>query len=92
MFRGAGLRRRACRIRRAVASMTWRPSDLMAEHHDLRVLGRLAAAQQHQPAKDPDRDQVEQAKSQTPDPGATRSSGQTARTAPPMSSGAVHDL
>ncbi len=34
----------------------------MTEHHDLRVFGRLAAAEQHQPAKDPNRDQVEQAK------------------------------
>jgi hypothetical protein len=33
--------------------------DLMTEHHDLRILRRLAAAQQHQPAKDPDHDQVE---------------------------------
>ena len=40
--------------------------DLMTEHHDLRVLGRLAAAQQHQPAEDPDHDQVEQAKGHKP--------------------------
>jgi hypothetical protein len=32
----------------------------MTEHHDPRILRRLAAAQQHQPAKDPDHDQVEQ--------------------------------
>src|SRR5262249_14232793 len=40
--------------------------DLMTQHHDLRILGRLAPAEQHQPAKDPDRDQVEQAKSHEP--------------------------
>jgi Cysteine-rich secretory protein family len=33
---------------------------LMAQHQDLRVLGRLAAAQQDQPAEHPDRDQVQQ--------------------------------
>jgi hypothetical protein len=38
----------------------------MTEHHDLRVLGRLAAAEQHQPAEDPDHDQVEQAKGHKP--------------------------
>ncbi len=40
--------------------------DLMAENHDLRVFGRLAAAEQHQPAEDPDHDQVEQAKGHKP--------------------------
>jgi hypothetical protein len=35
--------------------------DLTTELHDLGVLGCLAAAQQHQPAEDPDDDQVEQA-------------------------------
>ena len=34
--------------------------DLVAEHQDFGVLGRLAAAQQDQPAEDPDHDQVEQ--------------------------------
>ncbi|MEU7901127.1 hypothetical protein AB0B45_50925 [Nonomuraea sp. NPDC049152] len=34
---------------------------LVTQHHDLNVLRRLAAAQQHQPAEHPDRDQVEQA-------------------------------
>src|SRR5436190_22372000 len=32
----------------------------MTEHDDLRILRRLAAAQQDQPAKDPDRDQIQQ--------------------------------
>ena len=40
--------------------------DLMTEDHDLRILGRLAAAQQHQLAEDPDDDQVEQAKGHKP--------------------------
>src|SRR5258708_32660232 len=40
--------------------------DLMTEHHDLRAFGRLAAAEQHQPAKDANRDQVEQAKGHKP--------------------------
>ena len=39
--------------------------DLMTEHHDLGVLGRLAAPQQHPPAEDPDH-QVEQAKGHKP--------------------------
>jgi hypothetical protein len=38
----------------------------MTEHHDLRVLGRLAAAEQHKPAEYLDRDQVEQTKSHEP--------------------------
>jgi hypothetical protein len=38
----------------------------MTQHHDLGVLGRLAAAQQWQPAKDPDHDQVEKAKEHKP--------------------------
>jgi hypothetical protein len=33
---------------------------LMTEHHDLRVLGRLAPAQQDQPAEHPDHEQVQQ--------------------------------
>jgi hypothetical protein len=40
--------------------------DLMTEHHDLGILGCLAAAEQRQPAEDPDRDQVEQAKGHKP--------------------------
>ena len=40
--------------------------DLMTEDHDLRVLGRLAAAQQHQPAEDLDHEQVEQAEGHKP--------------------------
>jgi len=40
--------------------------DLMTENHDLRILGRLAGGQQHPPAKDPDHDQVEQAKGHRP--------------------------
>jgi len=38
----------------------------MPEHHDLRILGRLAAAEQHQPAEYPDRDQVGQTESHEP--------------------------
>jgi len=40
--------------------------DLMTEHHDLGVLGCLAAAEHHQAAEDPDGDQVEQAKGHEP--------------------------
>ena len=47
--------------------VTWRRSTAtMAEHHDFRVLGRLAAAEQHKPAEDPDDDQVEQTKGHRP--------------------------
>jgi hypothetical protein len=38
----------------------------MTEDHDLRILGRLAAAQQHQPAEDLDHEQVEQAEGHKP--------------------------
>jgi hypothetical protein len=38
----------------------------VAHHHDLHIPGRLAAAEQHQPAKDPDHDQVESAKRHKP--------------------------
>src|SRR5260221_7321318 len=38
----------------------------MTEHYDLRILGRLATAEQQQPAKDPDHDQVEQANRHEP--------------------------
>ncbi len=53
-------------VRLGPGDLTAQYSDLMTEHHDLRILGRLAAAQQHQPAKDPDHDQVEQAKGHKP--------------------------
>src|SRR5258708_9925861 len=38
----------------------------MTEHYDLRILGRLATAEQQQPAKDPDHDQVKQANRHEP--------------------------
>ena len=38
----------------------------MTKHNDPGVLGRLAAAERQQPAKAPDRDQVEQTKSHEP--------------------------
>ena len=50
-------------VRLGPGDLTPEHRDLMTEHHDLRVLGRLAAAQQHQPAEDPDHDQVEQTNS-----------------------------
>lgn len=46
--------------RRQSTATSWR------QDHDLRIFGRLTAAQQHQPAEDPDRDQVEQAKEHNP--------------------------
>jgi hypothetical protein len=52
---------------RPVGPVRLRPGDrtpehryLMTEHHDLRVLSLLAAAQQNQPAEHPDHDQVQQ--------------------------------
>ena len=53
-------------VRPGPGDLTAQHSDLMTQHKDLRVLGRLAAAQQHQPAKDPDHDQVEQANRDKP--------------------------
>jgi hypothetical protein len=53
-------------VRLRPGDLTPEHRDLMAEHHDLRIPGRLAAAEQHQPAKDPDHDQVEQAKGHKP--------------------------
>jgi hypothetical protein len=52
-------------VRLRPGELTPQHRDLMTERHDLRILGRLAAAQQ-QPAKDPDHDQVEQTKSHEP--------------------------
>ena len=46
-----------------VSDLTPEHRDLMTEHHDLGLLGHLAATQQHKPAEDPDRDQVVQPKS-----------------------------
>jgi hypothetical protein len=52
---------------------------LLTEHHDFRVLGGLAAAEQHQPAEDPDHDQVEQSRTHmNRDLAATSPPGQTA--------------
>jgi len=53
-------------VRPGPGDLTAEHRDLMTEHHDLRILGRLAATQQHQPAEDPDHDQVEQAKGHRP--------------------------
>jgi hypothetical protein len=53
-------------VRLGPGDLTAEHRDLMTEHHDLRVLGRLAAAEQHQPAEDPDHDQVEQTKGHKP--------------------------
>ena len=57
----------------AVGPVRLGPGDLAAEHrdfvpenHDLRLLVRLAAAEQRQPAEDPDHDQVEQANGHKP--------------------------
>src|ERR1039458_2351623 len=38
----------------------------MAQHHDLGILRRLAAAQQKQPAKDPDQGEVQKSKRHRP--------------------------
>jgi hypothetical protein len=46
-----------------VSDLTAEHRDLMTEHHDLGLLRSLAATQQHKPAEDPDREQVEQPKS-----------------------------
>ena len=53
-------------VRPGLGRLTAEHRDLMTEHHDFRVLRRLAAAGQHQPAEDPDHDQVEQANGHRP--------------------------
>jgi hypothetical protein len=53
-------------VRLGPGDLTAEHRDLMTENHDLRILGRMAAAEQHQPAEDPDHDQVEQAKGHKP--------------------------
>jgi hypothetical protein len=58
--------------------LTPQHSDLMTEHHDLRILGCLATAEQRQPAKDPNDDEVEQPKGHNRDLVATSPSGQVA--------------
>ena len=62
-----------CRQDRPAGPVRRRPGDLMQEHHDpvtqhhdLGILGRLAAAQQDQPAKDPGRDQIQQTDTHEP--------------------------
>ena len=65
--------------------------DFVAEDHDLRILGTLAAAQQHQPAKDPDHEQIEEPERHRPailpQPAHLAESQVTS---PPSSSDAVH--
>src|ERR1019366_4880960 len=53
-------------VRLRSVDLTPEHRDLVPEHDDLRVLGRLAAAQQHEPAEYPDGHQVEQTKSHEP--------------------------
>ena len=64
-----GQRRQDCPVgpvRPGPGDLTTEHRDLMTEHHDLRLFGRLAATEQHQPAEYPDHDQVEQAKGHEP--------------------------
>jgi hypothetical protein len=49
-----------CPVRLGTCDLTAQHHDLMPQQNDLRVLGRLAAAQQEQPAEDPDQDQIQQ--------------------------------
>jgi hypothetical protein len=58
---------------RPIGPVRLRPGDLTPQHrhlvperHDLRILGCLPAAEQHEPAEHPDHDQVEQADSHEP--------------------------
>jgi hypothetical protein len=66
------LRQEVAVLRRQHPSPAWagRPDGaaprFMTKHHDLYAVGRLVAAQQHQPAKDPHHDQVEQANRHKP--------------------------
>jgi hypothetical protein len=50
-------------VRFRLADLTPEHRHLMAEHHNLRILGRLGATEQHKLAEDPDSDQVKQPKS-----------------------------
>jgi hypothetical protein len=43
-------------VRLGPGDLTAEHRDLMTENHDLRILGRMAVAEQHQPAEDPDHD------------------------------------
>jgi hypothetical protein len=53
-------------VRPGLGDLTAEYRDLMTERHDLGVLGCLTAAQQYQPAEDPDHDQVEQPNAHEP--------------------------
>jgi hypothetical protein len=53
-------------VRLGPGNLTSEHRDLVTEQYDLRVLGCLLTAEQHQPAEDPDRDQVEQTESHKP--------------------------
>jgi hypothetical protein len=58
-------------------------SDFMAEHHDLGVLGRLAAAQHEQPAKDAGYDEIQESDQHSPRSCLIAVSGPNRRSRPP---------
>jgi hypothetical protein len=53
-------------VRLRPLDLTPQNRDLMTQHHDLRILRRLVAARQEQQAKDPDHDQIQEAKTHRP--------------------------
>ena len=57
--------------------LTSQHRHLMADHHDLRVLGFLATGQQQEPAKGPDHDQIEDEETQAAVLPQPAQSGQT---------------
>ena len=83
---------------RPVGPVQLRPRDLtpqhrdfVAEDHDLRILGTLAAAQQHQPTKDPDHEQIEEPERHRPRSCLNLLIWPNPQvTSPPSSSDAVH--
>ena len=77
-------------VRRRPGDLTAQHHDLVTQHHDLGVLGRLTAAQQDQPADDPDRDQVQQADKHKPRSCRNLSTRPNRRSGHTQSSGAVH--
>jgi hypothetical protein len=53
-------------VRRRAGALTPQHRHFVTQNHDLRVFGRLATRQQHQPAEHPDHDQIQQTHRHSP--------------------------
>jgi hypothetical protein len=69
-------------VRPGTGDLAAQDRDLMTEHHDLVVLRRLAAAQQVQPAKDPDDGEIQKSIGIDGDLASSMAAGQNAGHSP----------